>query len=349
MPYSPNVTRVPPLAGPERFGWCCLRCLTRRGISIGSALLGRAGLGGLGCLRGSGRLGGDGGLDRLGGSSSRRLDRRGRSRGTAIARRVAGARRVGPWPFSALVTSAQRGLGGLLLAGHELVALVDPDLDADPPERGPRLVEAVVDVGAQRVQWHAPLAVELRPGHLGAAETARALHPDALGAALQSRLHGLAHRSAERDPARQLLGHALSDELGIDLRRLDLEDVEVDVLAGQLLEVAADAVGLGATAADDDAGPRGVDVDVDPVAGALDLHTADAGALHALGEQPTDRDVFLDVVAVELVGVPAALVPRGDAEAEPVGVDLLSHQRVLPSLLAGATTIVMWLVRLRMR
>src|SRR3954449_8294443 len=128
MPYSPNVTRVPPLAGPERFGWCCLRCLTRRGISIGSALLGRAGLGGLGCLRGSGRLGGDGGLDRLGGSSSRRLDRRGRSRGTAIARRVAGARRVGPWPFSALVASAQRGLGGLLLAGHELVALVDPDL-----------------------------------------------------------------------------------------------------------------------------------------------------------------------------------------------------------------------------
>src|SRR4051795_13207197 len=35
MPYSPKVTRVPPLAAPERFGWCCLRCLTRRGISMG--------------------------------------------------------------------------------------------------------------------------------------------------------------------------------------------------------------------------------------------------------------------------------------------------------------------------
>src|SRR4051812_5643285 len=34
MPYSPNVTRVPPLAEPCRSGWCCLRCLTRRGMSI---------------------------------------------------------------------------------------------------------------------------------------------------------------------------------------------------------------------------------------------------------------------------------------------------------------------------
>src|ERR1700730_9888295 len=34
MPYSPNVTFVPPLAIPLRRGWCCLRCLTLRGISM---------------------------------------------------------------------------------------------------------------------------------------------------------------------------------------------------------------------------------------------------------------------------------------------------------------------------
>src|ERR1700733_7762661 len=34
MPYSPNVTLVPPLAAPCRSGRCCLRCLTRRGISM---------------------------------------------------------------------------------------------------------------------------------------------------------------------------------------------------------------------------------------------------------------------------------------------------------------------------
>src|SRR3978361_2138125 len=34
MPYSPNETLVPPVAWPVRPGWCCLRCLTLRGISI---------------------------------------------------------------------------------------------------------------------------------------------------------------------------------------------------------------------------------------------------------------------------------------------------------------------------
>src|SRR6185437_9025182 len=35
MPYSPNATRVPPVAAPVRCGRCCLRCATLRGISIG--------------------------------------------------------------------------------------------------------------------------------------------------------------------------------------------------------------------------------------------------------------------------------------------------------------------------
>src|SRR5437868_4072105 len=55
-PYSPNVTRVPPLAAPDRLGWCCLRCLTRLGMSIGSGL--RSGLA---------RRRGGGGLDQLDG------------------------------------------------------------------------------------------------------------------------------------------------------------------------------------------------------------------------------------------------------------------------------------------
>src|SRR5664280_2359349 len=48
MPYSPKVTLVPPFACPERSGWCCLRCLTRRGINLGSALLAGRVDGGLG-------------------------------------------------------------------------------------------------------------------------------------------------------------------------------------------------------------------------------------------------------------------------------------------------------------
>src|SRR4051794_39221185 len=357
MPYSPKVTRLPPLEAPPRLGWCCLRCLTRRGISIGSALLRRGGAaGGLGAGAGRGvlgrfvgrgrdiqvdrrvgRLGRPGlrGRGRLRGIGRPGAGDRRRTRRPAVASAAAAGRTVTARPTVALVAGAKRSLRGLLLARHDLVTLVDPDLDADAAERGPGLVEAEVDVGAQRVQRDATLAVELRARHLRAAEATRALHPDALRAALQRGLHRLSHRPPERHPAGQLLGHTLRDELRVDLGRLHLEDVEVDVLAGELLEVAADAVGLRAAAADDDARPGSVDVDVDAVTGALDLDPADAGPLHALRQHAANRDVFLHVVAVELVGVPAALVPGRDAQPEPVGVDLLSHQRV-PS--SGATT-----------
>src|ERR1700683_1779016 len=230
-----------------------------------------------------------------------------------------------PVPAGALA-GPQRGGSGLALGpGLRGLAAVDPHLHADPAKRGPRLVEAVVDVGAQRVQRHPALAVELGARHFGAAKPTRALHPDPLGAALHRGLHGLAHGPAERDPAGELLGHALGDQLRVDLGVLDLEDVQLDLLAGQLLQVAADPVGLGAPAADHDAGTRGVDVHPDPVPGPLDLYLRDAGPLHAALQHPADSDVFRDVVLVQLVGVPPALEVGGDAEPEPVRVHFLAH------------------------
>src|SRR5207249_5103828 len=56
---------------------------------------------------------------------------------------------------------------------HDL-ALVDPDLHADPAEGRLRLDEAVVDVGADRVQRDAPLRVGLAAAHLRAAQAAAA-------------------------------------------------------------------------------------------------------------------------------------------------------------------------------
>src|SRR5580693_9673724 len=208
IPYSPNDTWVPPVALPVRCGRCCLRCLTLRGMSMSSAFLA--------C---------------------------GRALRSPAPRTLRVPRPLGPL----LRRGPQRGLLRLAAgpAGGRL-ALVDPDLHADPAEGGAGLVEAVVDVGPQRVQRDPALAVELRPGHLRAAQATRALDPDALGAALHSALDRLAHGPPERDPAGQLLGDALSHQLRVDLGVLHLEDVQLDLLVGQLLKVAADTVSFGA-------------------------------------------------------------------------------------------------------
>src|SRR5690606_41268781 len=95
-----------------------------------------------------------------------------------------------------------------------------------------------------------------RAGHLSAAQTTGALRPDALGLRrAHGRRDGLAHRAPERHAVGQLLGHALRDQLVVRLGVLDLEDVQLDLLAGQLLQRTADAVRLGTTTADDDARP----------------------------------------------------------------------------------------------
>src|SRR5690349_8857223 len=338
MPKSPKASEVPPLAVPRRLGWCCLRCLTRRGINMRSGLLSGA------------RCSLDG--RSLGGLGAR----------SAVAARAT-ARAVTATGVGTTAAAGGTGAGSLLgLAlgtGAGDLALVDPDLDADATEGRAGLVEAVVDVGAEGVQGHAALAVELRARHLGAVETTRALDPDALGTGAHRGLHRLAHGATELHTARELLGDTLGDQLRVDLGVLDLEDVQLHLLAGELLELATDAVGLGAAAADDDARTGGVDVHPHAVTGALDLDLGDAGPLHALGEQLADGDVLTDVRLVELVGVPTALVVGGDAQAEAVRVDLLAHQAPLPFLLArpvfvasasaGCTARVMWLVRLLMR
>src|SRR5690606_8146623 len=106
--------------------------------------------------------------------------------------------------------------------------------------------------------------------------------------------------------------------------------------------VGADALSLGSAATDDDAGARRVDVDADPVAGALDLDAGHTGAVERLGEHAADAHILSDVVAVALTGLGAVREPPrhvvgGDSEAEPVRIDFLSHY-YFPAFLAACAT-----------
>ncbi len=164
------------------------------------------------------------------------------------------------------------------------------------------------------MQRHAAFAVELGAAHLGAAETAGELDADTLGASAHGILLSLTHRAAEGHAVRQLLGDALgyelghavrkllgdalSDELGVDRRVLDFEDVELDLLAGELLELCANALGYGATAADHDARAGGVDVHTHAVTGTLNDDAGHACTLEVLRHLLTDGVVFKHEIAV---------------------------------------------------
>src|SRR5688500_12789707 len=116
------------------------------------------------------------------------------------------------------------------------------------------------------------LAVPLAARHLRAAQTAADLDADALRAPAHRRLDSATHRASERHPAGQLLGDPLSDERRLELRLLQLDHVQLYVvLAGHLPKFVADPVDLDASAADHDARPGGVDVDLEAIPLAFDV------------------------------------------------------------------------------
>ena len=109
----------------------------------------------------------------------------------------------------------------------EAVTPVDPALDADDAVGGLRFGEAVVDVGAQRVQRHAAFAIPLGARDLDAVQAARAHDLDALRAQAHRVLHRALHRAAEHDPLLELLRDRVGDQLRVDLGLADLLDVDV--------------------------------------------------------------------------------------------------------------------------
>jgi hypothetical protein len=182
------------------------------------------------------------------------------------------------------------------LAVH--LAAHDPALHPDATHLGVRLGDGEVDVGAQGVQGHTALAVLLGAGDLGAVQTAAHLQFDAFGAHAHGTGHGHLHGAAEADAAFQLAGDAVGHEAGVQLRALDLEDVDLHVLAGEFLQLFAQLVHFGAALADDHAGARGVDGDGDQLQGALDHDLAHAGLLQAGHEVLADLLVLHQFVGV---------------------------------------------------
>src|SRR3546814_17906907 len=82
------------------------------------------------------------------------------------------------------------------------------------------------DVCSSDLQGHAALAVPLDAGDFRTAETTAAGDADAAGAQPHGRLHRTLHGAAEGNATLELLRDITGDQLGIQFRRADLDDVQ---------------------------------------------------------------------------------------------------------------------------
>jgi hypothetical protein len=135
------------------------------------------------------------------------------------------------------------------------------------------------------------------------------------------------HRAPERDAVLELLGDRLRDELGVELRPLDLVDVDVDVLGGHAVDLLAERVHLDAGLADHDPGPRRVDVDRDPLLVLADQDVRKPCVRKLPEDVLADLDVFQQRAReLLLADHPVRLPVVDDADAQAAGMNLLAHQ-----------------------
>src|SRR6202051_4845616 len=229
--------------------------------------------------------------------------------------------------------------GHLLVLGHRVMledfALEDPDLDAAGAESGERSRHPVIDVGAQRVQGHAALAIPLHARDFGAAETARAVDTNAFGAEAHRRLHRALHGAAERDAALELLRNRFGDQGGVELGLADFDDIDDDVGGGDIGDALAQLVDVGALLADHDTGTRRVDRHAALLVRTLGHDPGDGRLLELLVQDLADFDILVQQLAVfVLAGEPARIPGPVDAEPQSDWIDLLTH-RILPRALSA--------------
>ena len=104
---------------------------------------------------------------------------------------------------------------------------VDPAFYADNSVNGTCFGETVIERDAEGLERHLAFAVALGAGDVGTAEAASTTDTDAFGTEFHGGLQGTLHGAAEGNPALELHGDLFGDELGIELRLADFEDIEL--------------------------------------------------------------------------------------------------------------------------
>ncbi len=167
--------------------------------------------------------------------------------------------------------------------------------------------------------------VALGAGDLRPTQPAAGLDLDPLGTGPHGRLHGSLHRATERDPLRELVRDVVSDELRVQLRPLDLLDVDRDLALREMRELVTQLVHLGATLPDHHTRPRRVHGDHDLLWLALDLDLGDRRVRETAVQVLPDRLVLGQELPELALGEPTRLPGLDDPEPQPTRMRLLTH------------------------
>jgi hypothetical protein len=216
----------------------------------------------------------------------------------------------------------------LSLALWQHIAVIDPDLDANDTIGGVRLGQAVVDVGAQRLQGHAALRLLFDTRNLSAAEPTAHHHFDALGANAHRLLHGLFHCPAERDTLFELICDATRDKIRVQFRAANLDDAQAHLLLRQPFEILAQPLDTLTALANHNAWLGGVDGDGDLRPGdPLDLDARDARVGQPLADAVAQFAIFREEIFVRLIGVPARVPTFDNTQPEAGRMNFMPQSR----------------------
>ena len=197
-------------------------------------------------------------------------------------------------------------------------ALENPDLDPTHAISGVRFGFGIIDMGAQRVQWHTAFTILFDAGNFSTTQTTAAHDLDTFGAESHRRLHRALHGTAEGDTALELVGNALRHELGIDFWLADFDDVERHIRRRHLADRLAQRFNVRALFTDDNTGTRGIDRDAAQLGRTLDHHLRNRSLRQRFHDELADVQIFEQQPAI--IGtfrIPAAVPCPVDLEPKP--------------------------------
>jgi len=176
------------------------------------------------------------------------------------------------------------------------------------------------------MQRQPPLQIPLRTRDFVAVQPSAYANFNSLAPEAQRRIDRLAHRAPEAYALFQLQRDRFRHQLRVQFGLVHFLDVDKNVFApGALLQIGLELVDLRALAPDDDPGPRRLDDDAQLVARPLNLDGAHARRLELVLQLGLQLDVFVQLFVVIPLGKPARLPRLGEAEAETIRMDFLSH------------------------